>query len=52
MLDEMGLPVYSERGPYGGFSLVKGYRMPSLVLMPQEAVAVYLGAGLVEEMWG
>jgi predicted DNA-binding transcriptional regulator YafY len=52
MLDEMGIPVYSERGPYGGFSLVKGYRMPPLVFSPEEAVAVYLGAGLVEEMWG
>jgi len=52
MLDEMGIPVYSERGPYGGFSLVKGYRMPPLVFSHEEAVAVYLGASLVEEMWG
>ena len=52
MLDEMGIPVYSERGPYGGFSLVRGYRMPPLVFTPEEAVAVYLGVGLVEEMWG
>jgi predicted DNA-binding transcriptional regulator YafY len=52
MLDEMGIPVYSERGPYGGFSLVRGYKMPPLVLNHQEAVAVYLGTSLVEEMWG
>jgi len=52
MLDEMGIPVYSERGPYGGFSLVRGYRMPPLVFTPEEAVAVYLGASLVGEMWG
>jgi predicted DNA-binding transcriptional regulator YafY len=52
MLDEMGLPVYSERGPYGGFSLVRGYRMPPLVFTPHEAAAVFLGTGLVEEMWG
>ena len=52
MLDEMGIPVYSERGPYGGFSLVRGYKMPPLVFTPQEAVAVYLGTGLVEQMWG
>ncbi len=52
MLDEMGIPVYSERGPYGGFSLVRGYRMPPLVFTPQEAVAVYLGTSLVEQMWG
>jgi predicted DNA-binding transcriptional regulator YafY len=52
MLDEMGIPVYSERGPYGGFSLVRGYKMPPLVFTPEEAVAVYLGASLVREMWG
>jgi len=52
MLDEMGIPVYSERGPHGGFSLVRGYRMPPLVFTPEEAVAVHLGTSLVEEMWG
>jgi predicted DNA-binding transcriptional regulator YafY len=52
MLDEMGIPVYTERGPAGGFSLVRGYRMPPLVFTPEEAAAVSLGAGLVEEIWG
>jgi predicted DNA-binding transcriptional regulator YafY len=52
MLDELGIPLYSERGPNGGFSLVRGYKMPPLVLSPDEAVAVGLGATLVEEMWG
>ena len=52
MLDEMGIPVYTERGRYGGFSLVRGYRMPPLVFTPEEATAVYLGTGLVEEIWG
>jgi predicted DNA-binding transcriptional regulator YafY len=52
MLDEMGIPVYSDRGPHGGYSLVRGYRMPPLVLTPQEAVAIYLGTGLVQQMWG
>jgi len=51
-LDEMGIPVYAERGPYGGFSLVRGYKMPPLVLTPEEAVASFLGLSLVEEMWG
>ena len=27
MLDELGIPIYSERGPQGGFSLVRGYKM-------------------------
>ena len=52
MLDEMGIPIYSERGPDGGFSLVRGYKMPPLVFTPEEAVAVFLGAGLVAKMWG
>jgi predicted DNA-binding transcriptional regulator YafY len=52
MLDEIGIPVYTERGPYGGFSLVRGYKMPPLVLSPEEAVAVALGTGMVEELWG
>lgn len=52
MLDEMGIPVYSERGPHGGFSLVRGYKMPPLVLTPEEAVAVYLGTNQIVEMWG
>ena len=49
---EMGIPVYAERGPYGGFSLVRGYKLPPLVFSVEEAVAVYLGTSLVGEMWG
>ncbi len=52
MLDEMGIPVYTERGPHGGFSLVRGYKMPPLMFSPEEATALYLGTSLVEEMWG
>lgn len=52
MLDEMGIPIYAERGPYGGFSLVRGYKIPPLVFTPEEAVALYLGTSLVSEMWG
>lgn len=52
MLDEMGIPIYSERGPHGGFSLVRGYKLPPLIFTPEEATALTLGAGLVEEIWG
>jgi predicted DNA-binding transcriptional regulator YafY len=52
MLDEMGIPIYSERGPNGGFSLVRGYKLPPLVFTPREAAALYLGANLAEEVWG
>ncbi len=52
LLDEIGIPVYTERGPYGGFSLVRGYKMPPLIFSPQEAVAICLGTRLVTEIWG
>jgi len=51
-LDEMGIPIYSERGPYGGFSLVRGYKMPPLIFTPEEAAAVSLGTSLVGELLG
>jgi predicted DNA-binding transcriptional regulator YafY len=52
MLDEMGIPIYAERGPYGGYALVRGYKMPPLIFTPEEAVAVYLGTTFLEEVWG
>jgi predicted DNA-binding transcriptional regulator YafY len=52
MLEEIGIPVYAERGPHGGYALVRGYRMPPLIFTPEEAVAVSLGTSLLEEIWG
>ncbi|HLY27973.1 MAG TPA: YafY family protein [Aggregatilineales bacterium] len=52
MLDELGIPIYSERGPQGGFSLVRGYKMPPLIFSPAEAAALCLGTGLVADLWG
>ncbi len=52
MLDEMGIPIYSERGPYGGFSLVRGYRLPPLIFSAEEATVLYMGANLIKEVWG
>ena len=52
MLDELGIPVYSERGPYGGFSLVRGYKLPPLIFSLEEAVAIQVGTSLMSEAWG
>ena len=52
MLEEMGIPIYSERGPYGGFSLVRGYRLPPLLFSAEEATVLYMGANLIKEVWG
>jgi predicted DNA-binding transcriptional regulator YafY len=42
-LIDMGIPVQSIRGRYGGYQLASGYRMPPLMLTNDEAVAVVLG---------
>ncbi len=52
MLDELGIPLYSERGPNGGFSLVRGYKLPPLIFSAEEATVLYMGANLVREIWG
>jgi predicted DNA-binding transcriptional regulator YafY len=52
MLEEMGIPLYSERGRHGGFSLVRGYRLPPMMFSNPEAVALTLGLDLVGQMWG
>lgn len=52
MLEDIGIPLYSERGPYGGFSLLRGYKLPPLIFTPEEATVLYMGTKLVEDFWG
>lgn len=42
-LEELGIPVEAERGPYGGYRLRPGYKLPPLMLTDVEATAVVLG---------
>ncbi|MEU4120323.1 WYL domain-containing protein [Kitasatospora sp. NPDC028055] len=42
-LGELGVPVESVRGRYGGYRLAPGYRLPPLMLGEDEALAVLLG---------
>jgi len=46
------IPLYSERGPYGGFSLLRTYKLPPLLFTPEEATVLYMGARLVNDIWG
>ena len=43
LLADLGVPVLSIRGRYGGYRLAPGYRMPPLMLTNDEALAVLLG---------
>lgn len=40
---DLGVPVESVRGRYGGYRLTPGYRLPPLMFTDDEAVAVLLG---------
>ncbi|MCW2880295.1 MAG: helix-turn-helix, type 11 [Sphaerisporangium sp.] len=42
-LAELGVPVAAERGRYGGYRLLPGYKLPPLMLTEDEAAAVVLG---------
>jgi predicted DNA-binding transcriptional regulator YafY len=42
-LVDLDVPVWADRGRYGGFRLAAGYRMPPLMLTDEEALAVVLG---------
>ncbi|WSG47867.1 YafY family transcriptional regulator [Dactylosporangium sp. NBC_01737] len=42
-LADLGVPVQAERGRYGGYRLLPGYKLPPLMLTDDEAVAVVFG---------
>jgi predicted DNA-binding transcriptional regulator YafY len=42
-LEELGIPIAAERGRYGAYSLVPGYKLPPLMFHEEEALATLLG---------
>lgn len=46
-LQELGIPILSERGRHGGYRLRPGFRLPPLMFTEDEALAVTLGLLLV-----
>jgi predicted DNA-binding transcriptional regulator YafY len=43
MLQEMGVPVESERGRHGAYSLRSGYKLPPMMFTDEEALGLALG---------
>ena len=43
MLEELGIPITSERGRYGGYALVAGFKLPPMMFTDDEAWALALG---------
>ena len=42
-LEELGIPVMSDRGRFGGYRLVPGYKLPPMLFGDDEALALSLG---------
>ena len=49
MLQDMGIPVEAERGPYGAYQLQRGYKLPPLMFTDAEAVATTLSLLAIRE---
>jgi len=43
MLQDMGIPIEAERGPYGTYQLQRGFKLPPLMFTDAEAIALTLG---------
>lgn len=43
VLEEMGVPVTTEQGRYGGYMLVPGFKLPPMMFTDEEVMAVSLG---------
>jgi predicted DNA-binding transcriptional regulator YafY len=42
-LEEMGIPVFAERGRAGGYALVAGFKLPPMMFSDDEALALSVG---------
>src|SRR5262245_33014705 len=42
MLQDLGIPIEATRGPYGGYRIRPGFKLPPLMLTDDEALAVTL----------
>ncbi len=49
MLQDMGIPIEAERGPYGAYQLQRGHKLPPLMFTNAEAVALTLGLLAIRE---
>lgn len=43
MLEQIGIPILSERGRYGGYALMPGFKLPPMMFTDDEALALSLG---------
>jgi predicted DNA-binding transcriptional regulator YafY len=50
VLEELGVPVTTEQGRYGGYMLVPGFKLPPMMFTDEEALAISLGLLAAREL--
>lgn len=43
LLEEIGIPITAERGRYGGYALIAGFKLPPMMFTDDEALALSIG---------
>ncbi|SEL08257.1 Predicted DNA-binding transcriptional regulator YafY, contains an HTH and WYL domains [Roseateles sp. YR242] len=49
-LEDLGIPIQAERGRFGGYRLMPGYRLPPMMFSDDEALAIGLGLLAVRQL--
>jgi len=53
MLEQIGIPIMSERGRHGGYALMPGFKLPPMMFTDDEALALSLGLLAARSLgWG
>lgn len=47
-LEDIGVPLYSEKGRYGGYKLLETYKIPPITFTPQETYALFFSLKAME----
>lgn len=50
VLEDLGVPVTTEQGRYGGYMLVPGFKLPPMMFTDEEALAISLGTLAAREL--
>ncbi|MGM0769152.1 MAG: helix-turn-helix transcriptional regulator [Pseudomonadota bacterium] len=50
VLEELGIPVTTEQGRYGGYRLVAGFKLPPMMFTDEETLAVALGLVAAQQL--
>jgi len=49
-LEDIGVPLYSEMGRYGGYKILETYKIPPITFTPQETYALFFSLKSMELM--